>query len=147
MSAVMVEPDHRLGMDSFQYRTFRCVSCGDTERCFAFDPKPRDQPTMPGPAASASIVPGHPAEGGIQSRMARIADALSVWQGSLTNERDCVTNTPRSKQRCFKPNRLRCHILDWWLLRALRLGRPEAGSSGGVELRPSVGSRSLLGLK
>jgi hypothetical protein len=78
MRAVMVEPDHRVGMDSFQYRTFRCGSCGDTERCFAFDPKRRDQPTMLGPTVSASIVPGQPAEGGIQSRIARIADALSV---------------------------------------------------------------------
>jgi hypothetical protein len=38
MFAVTVEPDHRVGMDSFQYRTFRCGSCGDTERHFAFDP-------------------------------------------------------------------------------------------------------------
>jgi hypothetical protein len=86
MHAVMVEPDHRVGMQGFLYRTFRCGSCGDTERCFAFDPEGCDQPIMPGPTVSASIVPSQPAESEIQSRMARIADALSVPLARLFNK-------------------------------------------------------------
>jgi hypothetical protein len=120
MTAVTVEPDHRVGMDSFQYRTFRCGSCGDTERCFAFNPDPRDQLTMRGPTApesivpaesiepesivpaasiepesiapaesivpAASIAPGRSAQGEIQSRMARIADALSMPLARLFNK-------------------------------------------------------------
>ena len=106
MSPVTVEPDHRVGMDSFQYRTFRCGSCGDTERCFAFNPNPRDQPTMPGPTAPEpivpelivpesivpepivpeSIVPGRSAQSEIQSRMARIADVLSRRLARLVNK-------------------------------------------------------------
>jgi hypothetical protein len=96
-------------MDSFQYRTFRCGSCGDTERCFAFNPDPRDQLTMRGPTApesivpaesiepesiapaesivpAASIAPGRSAQGEIQSRMARIADALSMPLARLFNK-------------------------------------------------------------
>jgi hypothetical protein len=86
MRAAIVEPDNRVGMHSFQYRTFRCESCGDSERRFAFEPEHHDQSNMPGQTVSASIVPDQPAEGEIQSRMARIVDALSLPLTRLFNK-------------------------------------------------------------
>jgi hypothetical protein len=37
MRVVTVEPHHAIDMHGFEYRTFQCVSCGDTERRLAFD--------------------------------------------------------------------------------------------------------------
>jgi hypothetical protein len=34
-----VEPCDEATMSGFEYRTFKCEGCGDTERRFAFDPR------------------------------------------------------------------------------------------------------------
>jgi hypothetical protein len=94
MRAVMIEPDHRVDMHSFQYRTYRCVSCGDTERRFVFDPMPRIQPTtgtmIPEPNVPAQVASDSgealTREGETQSRIARIAGALSSPLARLLNK-------------------------------------------------------------
>jgi hypothetical protein len=95
MRAVMIEPDHRVDMHSFQYRTYSCGSCGDTERRFVFDPTPRAEPTTLGPTGPESTLSAQAAsdlggvlsgEGETQSKMARIADALSVPLAKLFNK-------------------------------------------------------------
>jgi hypothetical protein len=37
MRLTAVEPHHEVAMPGFEYRTFQCESCGDTERRFVFD--------------------------------------------------------------------------------------------------------------
>jgi hypothetical protein len=95
MRAVTIEPDHRVDMHSFQYRTYRCGSCGDTERRFVFDPTPRIQPTASGAIVPGPNVPAQVAsdsgealsrEGETQSRIARIAGALSSPLARLLNK-------------------------------------------------------------
>jgi len=92
MRAVMIELDHRVDMHSFQYRTYSCGSCGDTERRFVFDPTPHAQPTTPRATAPESSMPAQTASdlervlSGTQSKMARIADALSVPLARLLNK-------------------------------------------------------------
>jgi hypothetical protein len=39
MRLTLVEPHDEVTMHGFEYRTFRCDSCGDTERRFVFDPR------------------------------------------------------------------------------------------------------------
>ena len=39
MHLLKVEPHDKITMLGFEYRTFRCESCGDTERRFVFDPR------------------------------------------------------------------------------------------------------------
>jgi hypothetical protein len=39
MRLTLVEPHDALAKPGFEYRTFRCESCGDTERRFVFDPR------------------------------------------------------------------------------------------------------------
>jgi hypothetical protein len=39
MRLTAVEPHHAVTMRGFEYRTFQCESCGDTERRFVFDPQ------------------------------------------------------------------------------------------------------------
>jgi hypothetical protein len=39
MRLTLVEPHDVLATPGFEYRTFRCESCGDTERRFVFDPR------------------------------------------------------------------------------------------------------------
>jgi hypothetical protein len=38
MRLKMVEPHDELIRPGFEYRTFQCENCGDTERRFVFDP-------------------------------------------------------------------------------------------------------------
>jgi hypothetical protein len=38
MRLKMAEPHGELTRSGFEYRTFQCESCGDTERRFVFDP-------------------------------------------------------------------------------------------------------------
>jgi hypothetical protein len=37
MRLTMVEPHDAVARPGFEYRTFQCESCGDTERRFVFD--------------------------------------------------------------------------------------------------------------
>src|SRR5579863_9506410 len=39
MRLTLVEPHDEVTRPGFEYRTFRCESCGDTERRFVFDPR------------------------------------------------------------------------------------------------------------
>jgi hypothetical protein len=39
MRLTLVEPHDEITMRGFEFRTFRCESCGDTERRFVFDPQ------------------------------------------------------------------------------------------------------------
>jgi hypothetical protein len=39
MRLTLVEPHDEVARPGFEYRTFRCESCGDTERRFVFDPR------------------------------------------------------------------------------------------------------------
>jgi hypothetical protein len=39
MRLTLVEPHDEASMRGFEYRTFRCQRCGDTERRFVFDPR------------------------------------------------------------------------------------------------------------
>jgi hypothetical protein len=39
MRLALVEPHNEATMRGFEYRTFLCESCGDTERRFVFDPR------------------------------------------------------------------------------------------------------------
>jgi hypothetical protein len=39
MRLTAIEPHHEVTMHGFEYRTFQCGSCGDTERRFVFDPR------------------------------------------------------------------------------------------------------------
>jgi hypothetical protein len=39
MRLTLVEPHDALAKPGFEYRTFRCESCGDIERRFVFDPR------------------------------------------------------------------------------------------------------------
>jgi hypothetical protein len=39
MRLALVEPHDEVTMRGFEYRTFRCECCGDTERRFVFDPR------------------------------------------------------------------------------------------------------------
>jgi hypothetical protein len=39
MRLTMVEPHDEVTRPGFEFRTFQCQSCGDTERRFVFDPR------------------------------------------------------------------------------------------------------------
>jgi hypothetical protein len=39
MRLMRVEPHEEVAMHGFEYRTFRCEACGETERRFVFDPR------------------------------------------------------------------------------------------------------------
>jgi hypothetical protein len=39
MRLAVVEPHASSAAQGFEYRTFRCDKCGDTERRFVFDPR------------------------------------------------------------------------------------------------------------
>ena len=39
MRLTLVEPRDEVARPGFEYRTFQCESCGDTERRFVFDPR------------------------------------------------------------------------------------------------------------
>jgi hypothetical protein len=39
MRLTAIEPHHEATMHGFEYRTFQCGRCGDTERRFVFDPR------------------------------------------------------------------------------------------------------------
>jgi hypothetical protein len=54
MSVVMVEPCRSLDMHIFDYRTFRCGSCGDTEKRLGLPSKP-SEPMIPLPSQPFEI--------------------------------------------------------------------------------------------
>jgi hypothetical protein len=49
MSVVMVEPYYSIDMHVFDYRTFRCAGCGDTEKRLALPSKPSEPMIPPQP--------------------------------------------------------------------------------------------------
>jgi hypothetical protein len=72
MRLATVEPHDEAAMSGFEYRTFKCEGCGDTERRFALDlraplgPRPTESSRLevkPSPDRAGRTSPAAPATG------------------------------------------------------------------------------------
>jgi hypothetical protein len=57
MRLVRVEPDDTMMVTGFEYQTFECPSCQETERRLTFTREPTPQPGEPAPIEQAAPVP------------------------------------------------------------------------------------------
>jgi hypothetical protein len=57
MRLVLVQPDNTMMVTGYEYQTFECPSCQDTERRLTFTREPTPQPGQPAPIDQAAPVP------------------------------------------------------------------------------------------
>jgi hypothetical protein len=57
MRLVRVQPDDTMMVTGFEYQTFECLSCQETERRLTFTREPTPQPGPPAPIEQAAPVP------------------------------------------------------------------------------------------
>jgi hypothetical protein len=57
MRLVLVQPDDTMMVTGFEYQTFECPSCKETERRLTFTREPTPQPGQPAPIEQAAPVP------------------------------------------------------------------------------------------